>query len=56
VGEPAVRALNVVALERLGERPVGVAVARGAGGDHDRWRGLEVGQRGDGGFAVAVGP
>ena len=42
VSEAAVGALELVARERLCQRPVGVAVGTGAGGDHDRWLWLEA--------------
>ena len=56
MGEPAVGALDLVGGERLGERPVGVAVAAGAGGDDDRRLRVEVLERIDGVVAVAVDP
>ena len=56
VGEAPVRALEFVARQRRGQRPVGVAVAACARADHDRRLRLEGSERGDGVFAVAVGP
>jgi hypothetical protein len=56
VREAPVRPLNLVAGERLGERPVGVAVAAGAGRDHDRRCRVELAERGDGVLAVTVRP
>ena len=51
-----IRPLELVARQRLSQWPVGVAVAAAARADDDRRRRLELRQRGDGGFAVAVGP
>jgi hypothetical protein len=56
VREAPVRALELVARQWLRERPVGVAVAAAARGDHDRRRRLEVREGGDGVLAVAVSP
>jgi hypothetical protein len=44
VCQTPIRALELVATDRLGQRPVGVAVAAGARADHDRRLRLEVGQ------------
>jgi hypothetical protein len=54
--ETAVRALDLVAPERLGERPVSVAVRAAARSDHDRGRWLERPESRDGVLAVAVRP
>ena len=54
--EATVRPLDLIACQRLGQRPVGVAIRAGAGGDDDRRRRFEVAQRGHGVLAVAVGP
>jgi hypothetical protein len=56
VRETSVRRLDLVARQRLRQRPIRMAVAARARADHDRRRRLELRKGGDGVFAVAVGP
>ena len=54
--EAPIRPLKFGARQRLGQRPVGVAVAAAARTDDDRRRRLELPKSADGVLAVAVGP